>query len=133
MAFPIRTVNPLDINPSTGVGVSLNYATEGVFDTTYTTFQATKNNLLNFLLTGQGQRYLNPTFGFGLQSYLFEQLNNETSAALEDDIQSAIGELFPTVTVEELTINLLQNTNQLDITLTFSIGSESDTVNITLG
>lgn len=133
MAFPIRTVNPLDVNPSTGVEVSLNYATEGVFDTTYTTFQATKNNLLNFLLTGQGQRYLNPTFGFGLQSYLFEQLNNETSAALEDDIQSAIGELFPTVTVEELTINLLQDTNQLDITLTFSIGSESDTVNITLG
>ena len=133
MAFRINTVNPLDINPSTGVGVSLNYASAGVFETTYTTAQATKNNLLNFLLTGQGVRYLNTTFGFGLQSYIFEQLNESTVNALEQDIQTAITQLFPTVTVNNLTINLLQDSNQLDIKLTFTIAGQEDTLNITLG
>lgn len=133
MAFPIRTVNPLDINPSTGVGVSLNYGVEGVFETTYTTFEATKNNLLNFLLTGTGERYLNPTFGFGLQSYLFEQLDDVTNATIQEDIQVAVSTYFPTVTIDEVNINLLPDTNQLDIKLTFSIGQQSDTVEITLG
>jgi len=133
MAFRINTINPLDIDPSTGVGVSLRYASEGVFETTYTTAQATKNNLINFILTGQGTRYLNPTFGFGIQSYLFEQLNNETVEGLEEDIQTAIAELFPTVTVDNLTVNLLQDTNQLDVKLTFSIAGEQDNIDITLG
>jgi len=133
MAFPIRTINPLDINPSTGVGVSLNYQTPGVFKTTYTTFEATKNNLLNFLLTGGGERYLNPTFGFGLQSYLFEQLDNITDATIQEDIQAAVAEYFPTVTVDEITVNLLPDTNQLDLKLKFSVGELSDTIQITLG
>lgn len=133
MAFRINSINPLDINPSTGVGVSLNYATGGVFQTTYTTAEATKNNLINFLLTGQGVRYLNPTFGFGLQSYIFEQLNDTTVEGLEEDIQTAIAELFPTVTIDTLVINLLQDSNQLDITLTFTIAGQEDTINITLG
>jgi phage baseplate assembly protein W len=133
MAFRINTINPLDINPSTGVGVSLNYATGGVFETTYTTAQATKNNLINYLLTGRGVRYLNPTFGFGLQEYLFEQLNENTVNALEQDIQSAITQFFPTVTITNLTVDLLQDTNQLDIKLSFTIAGQEDTINITLG
>lgn len=133
MALRINSVNPLDINPSTGVGVSLNYATAGVFDTTFTTAQATKNNLINFLLTGQGTRYLNPSFGFGLQTYLFEQLTENTAEGLEEDIQTAIAELFPTVTVDNLTVDLLQDSNQLDIKLTFTIAGQQDNINITLG
>jgi phage baseplate assembly protein W len=133
MAFQINTINPLDIDPSRGVGVSLRYTPAGVFETTYTTVQATKNNLINFLLTGQGTRYLNPTFGFGIQSYLFEQLNNSIIEGLEQDIQIAVAELFPTVIINNLTVNLLQDTNQLDIKLTFTIAGEQDIINITLG
>lgn len=133
MAYEIKKINPLDIDPNTGVGVGLNFQSPGVFTTTYTTAQATKNNLLNYLLTGQGERFLNPTFGFGLQSYIFEQLNNNTAASIEQDIQTSIQELFPTVTVENLTVTQYPDSNQITIKLSFSIAGASDDIEITVG
>lgn len=115
MAFEVKKINPLDLNPNTGVGVELNYASPGVFNTTYTTAQAVKNNLINYLLTGQGERYLNPSFGLGLQSFIFEQLNSNTEVAIEQIIQTQIQELFPAVTVDTLTITQEQDTGQLNI------------------
>lgn len=133
MAFEVRKINPLDIDPNTGVGIGLNFTTGGVFDTTYTTREATKNNLINYLLTGEGERVLNPTFGLGIQSYIFEQLNEKTEAAIEQDIQTAIQEFFPNVVVEGLIILTDPDTNQLGITLTYSIFQQEDTIEITLG
>ena len=133
MASEVNKINPLDLNPYTGVGVELNYASPGVFNTTYTTAQAVKNNLINYLLTGQGERYLNPSFGLGLQSFIFEQLNSNTEVAIEQIIQTQIQELFPAVTVDTLTITQEQDTGQLNINLTFTIGQEADSINITIG
>lgn len=133
MAFEVKKINPLDLNPNIGVGVELNYTSPGVFTTTYTTAQAVKNNLINYLLTGQGERYLNPTFGLGLQSFIFEQLNSNTEVAIEQVIQTQIQELFPAVTVDTLTITQEQETGQLNINLTFTIGQEADSINITIG
>ena len=70
---------------------------------------------------GTGQRYLNPTFGAGLQVYIFEQLNSNSEAALEQDIQSIISEYFPSVIVESLTITGNPDTNQITVALKYSI------------
>lgn len=133
MAFEVKKINPLDLNPNTGVGVGLNYTAPGVFTTTYTTAEAVKNNLINYLLTGQGERYLNPTFGLGLQGFIFEQLNNNTETSIEQLLQTQIRELFPTIQIENLKIVQIQDTNQINISLTFTIGQEVDTVDITIG
>ena len=133
MAYEIRKINPLDIDPNTGVGVGLNFQSPGVFTTTYTTTQATKNNLVNYLLTGQGERFLNPTFGFSLQSYIFEQLNNNTADSIEQDIQTSIQELFPTVRINSLTVTQNPDTYQVSIKLNYSIAEETDTIDITVG
>ena len=133
MAYQIGKINPLDIDPNTGVGVDLNFQSPGVFKTTYTTAQATKNNLINYLLTERGERYMNPTFGLGLQKYVFEQLNSTTEAAIEEDIQTQIQELFPTVVIDSLTLTQDPDTNQIGINLTFSVVGESDTIDITIG
>lgn len=133
MAFEIGKINPLDLNPNTGIGVSLNFQAPGVFSTTYTTTQAVKNNLINYLLTEQGERYMNPTFGLGLQKYIFEQLNDKTVTSIEEDIQTQIQELFPTVIITSLTVSQDPDTNQIGISLEFSVAGESDTINITIG
>lgn len=133
MAYQIGKINSLDIDPNIGVGVSLNYQSPGVFNTTYTTTQATKNNLINYLLTEQGERYMNPTFGLGLQKYVFQQLNDTTVAAIEEDIQTQIQELFPTVVINTLEIKQNPDTNQIGIELTFTVGRETDTIDIIIG
>ncbi len=53
MAFGAKKIAPIDLKPSVGVGVGLPFNAPGVFRTTYTTKEATKNNLINFFLTNQ--------------------------------------------------------------------------------
>ena len=121
MAFDAKKIFPIDKKPSVAVGVRIPFAAPAVFTSTYTTQQAIKTNLINFFLTGTGQRYLNPTFGAGLQVYIFEQLNSNTEVALEQDIQSIISEYFPSVIIENLTITGNPDTNQITVALKYSI------------
>lgn len=136
MTLQTRKINPLDINPNIGVGVGLDFQNQGVFTTTYTTQQATKNNIINFLLTGQGERYLNPSFGLGLQQSIFEQLTDTTGVNIEQYIQTSIKNLFPTVTIQNLTVTQTPDTNQLNIQMSYSTGPTStgttDTLEITI-
>jgi phage baseplate assembly protein W len=130
MAFGAKKIFPIDRKPMVAVGVSLPFTAPGVFASTYTTREAIKNNLINFFLTGTGQRYLNPLFGAGLQTYIFEQLNSNTEVALEEDIQSIISEYFPSVIVENLTVTGNPDTNQITVTLKYSIRDTGVTDNL---
>ena len=50
MAQIQQQIDPLDLNPSTGVGVALPFNGPGVFNTNYTTQNQTKSNLINLVL-----------------------------------------------------------------------------------
>ena len=75
-------------------------------------------------------RYLNPTFGAGLQTYIFEQLNSNTEVALEQDIQSIISEFFPSVIIGDLEITSQPDTLQIIVKLTYSIKDTGITDNL---
>ena len=72
MAFGAQKIFPIDTKPGTAIGVSLNFSNPGVFESTYLTKDAIKNNLINFFLTNQPERYLNPLFGGNLRNFIFE-------------------------------------------------------------
>jgi len=57
-------------------------------------------------------------------------LNNNTDAALEEDIQSIISEYFPSVIVENLTVVGNPDTNQITVTLKYSIKDTGVTDNL---
>ncbi len=134
MAFGAKKIFPIDTKPRVAVGVGVPYTAPGVFSSTYTTREATKTNLINYILTGTGERYMNPAFGAGIQGYIFEQLNNNTGAALEQDIQTLISSYFPSVTIDSLTINVQPDTYQVFMNLTYSIRDigVTDSLEITL-
>lgn len=121
MAFDAKKIFPIDRKPSVAVGVGLPFTAPGVFPSTYTTKDAIKNNLINFFLTGTGERYLNPLFGAGLQTYIFEQLTTNTEAALEQDIQTIVAEYFPTVTITDLQINGTPDKQQIYVQMSYTI------------
>jgi len=121
MAFGAKKIFPIDRKPSVAVGVSIPFTAPGVFSSTYTTREAIKNNLINFLLTGTGERYLNPNFGAGLQAYIFEQLTTNTEAALDEDIQTLVRKYFPTVTITNLQITGTPDKQQIFIQMSYTI------------
>ena len=121
MAYIVRNVDVLDLNPSTGVGISLPFDGQTGINTTYTTTDAIKSNLINFLLTGKRERIMNPGFGSGLRGIIFEQVTEDTSAKIEDLIKGGIAQFFPQVIIESLDIELSPNSGTINIYLKYTI------------
>ena len=65
MAINPTNINVGNLNPNTGLGVSLNFQNPGIFNTTYSTQESIKANLINYMLTNPGEIPGNPIFGGG--------------------------------------------------------------------
>jgi len=121
MAFGAKSIFPLDTKPSVGVGVALPFNAPAVFKTTYTTQESIKYNLINFFLTNQPERYLNPTFGGNLRTFVFQQITEGNLEGLQTNIENSLSLYFPNVVVEEFTIVPNEDENEVKINLTYSI------------
>jgi len=132
MAFGAKRIFPIDTRSSVGVGVAIPFNAPAVFRTTYTTQNAIKNNLINFFLTEPGERYLDPTFGGGLRSFIFEQITNNTTELLKEDIQAKIDTYFPNVIVSSLDVFQNTDTNSLVVSINYTIAdtATSDEIEI---
>lgn len=104
MAFNPQQINPNDLNPNIGLGISIPFSNPGIFASTYNTNEAVKNNLINFFLTNPGELPLNPTFGAGLRNYLFEQANDNTFSNIESFVNQKIKLYFPMIKVKKLDV-----------------------------
>ena len=69
-------INPLDLpqHDKVAVGVTFPFDGPAVFNSSFTTKEQVKSNLINLLLTTPGERLMNPTFGVGIRNLLFEQV-----------------------------------------------------------
>ena len=104
MAFEVKKINPLDLQPRKAVGVTLPFSGRAVFNQTYQTKDAVKTNLINFFLTGRGERFMNPTFGNTLQTLLFEQLTQDKVAEIDATVRRDLSIYFPKVVVKDLKV-----------------------------
>ena len=132
MAFGAKQISPIDFNKSAAVGVDLPFSAPGVFKSNYTTAAATKNNLINFFLTNQGERPLNPTFGAGLRAFIFEQIVDDNLDFLKENIQDSINSFFPDIIVNDLSINKLSDSNLINVSLSYSVVNRGINDNINL-
>jgi phage baseplate assembly protein W len=133
MAYNAQQISPIDFRPSVGVGVSLPFNGNSCFNTTFTTQEAVKSNLVNWFLTNQGERPLNPNFGGNLRQFLFQQISEDTLEFLEEDIQSQLSTVFPSVIVDSLEVTTNPDYNSITVVLKYSVESTniSDELNIT--
>ena len=133
MAFGAKKIFPIDTKPSVAVGVSLPFNGKSVFNSTYTTQDAIKSNLINYFLTNENERYLNPNFGGNLQPFIFEQLTTATNEELLDSIKFQIGRYFPSVSILDLKVNNSTSdidVNQIVVSITYEIVNTGITDNI---
>ena len=121
MAFEVKKIDPLDLQLRKGVGVSLPFTAPGVFEITYETKDAIKTNMINFFLTGTGERFLNPTFGSGLRNLLFDQLTQEKIDQIKDVIQDGLNIYFPRVITTDMQLNAQPDSNSVFFTMSYRI------------
>lgn len=123
MAFDVKQINPLDLQPSVGVGIGLPFSSDTVFNTTYTTQDAIKANLINYLLTGKSERFFNPELGAGLRAVLFDQMTQDIEDQVQYIIRTGLSTWFPNVIVNQLLTQTSPDTNTFTLLLNYSIAN----------
>ena len=121
MSFGAKKIFPIDTRPGTAVGIAIPFNAPNVFFQTYTTQDAIRNNLLNFFLTNQTERYLNNQFGANLRAFIFEQISSDNISDLKENIQSLISQYFTNIKIDKLDILENPDNNEITIQLYYSI------------
>tara|TARA_R110000868_G_scaffold208265_1_gene457702 strand:- start:1761 stop:2168 length:408 start_codon:yes stop_codon:yes gene_type:complete len=134
MAFGAKKIFPIDTKPGTAVGVAIPFNAPAVFFSTYTTKDAIRNNILNFLLTNKQERYLNNNFGANIRALLFEQITSNNLDNLKDIIQDTISQYFTNVNITNIDTTGDPDVNSVKINISFNIINTSivDQIEITL-
>lgn len=127
MAYNVKKISPLDLKPSTAIGVKIPFSAKSAFTSVYTTKDQTKYNLINFLLTDNRERIFYPNFGANLRAQLFEQIQSNNLSDLEDSIRAKIEAGFPNVNVVKL--QLSGDPDNSSITLDFSYNLKNSNEN----
>jgi len=121
MAFDAKRINPIDRQPRKAVGVSLPFSGKAVFNSTFETKEAIKSNIINYLLTGKGERYMNPTFGSGIRDELFTNVNRENTSSLEVKVASELRNYFPNLAIVQLSITPSPDSNMISLSINFKV------------
>ena len=134
MAYGLKQISPLDLKPSTGIGVSIPFNAENVFQSVYTTKDQLKYNIINYLLTDPRERVFNPTFGAGLRARLFEQIDQVTFDDIKQSIRTQMENQFPQVELTTLDIVPSPDYNSINIKFSYRIlrSNENDSVILTI-
>jgi hypothetical protein len=114
-------VNPLDLQKNIAIGVSLPFNGPGVFNSTYTTKDQIKSNLVNLLLTSIGERVMNPNFGTELKRFLFEGITDSNSELLKNSVLNSIVIYIPDITVTNIVVQPNTDYNSIDLNIDYVV------------
>jgi len=126
MPLPQTTrIDPLDLQGNIAIGVSLPFnGPSGPFNSTYSTKDQIKSNLINLLLTNKGERIMNPEFGCNLKSVLFEGIIEENFEIIRELINKNVSIFVPQVAISDIIIEDTpdyNNNNTISITIQYLI------------
>jgi hypothetical protein len=105
---------PLEIDPLDGYGLIKNY--RGMIN----------QNLKMVLLTIPGERVMDPDFGVGLKTYLFEPQITQTHANLSANIRRQVAKYLPFIKITNIKFQTSEDSeiippNYLSVVLSFRV------------
>jgi len=81
-----------------------------------------RQNLKMLILTVPGERIMDPEFGVGLKTYLFQNFHEGTLAEIDAKIREQAAKYLPVVSIIGLSFDQSEmDTNQLGIAIKFAI------------
>ena len=119
-------INPIDLpqNDKVAVGVTFPFDGPAVFNSSYTTKEQVKSNLINLMLTSPGERLMNPNFGIGIRDLIFENVIDQES--LRNRIIDSALEYIPEVEILNVNVQRVSETtspevHQLRLTIGYAL------------
>ena len=129
-------INDKDTRVSVGIDFPLGLVPggDGYFATTKTTIESVKTNIKLLLQTNQGDRLFQPTLGMNLKQLMFEQITEETTIQIENNIVDVFARWLPFVQLQNINIDRRDDVNQININIEFNISrapNSLDSVQVT--
>ena len=126
----IKRINPLDINTNVKIGTAFPLNTDSLFKGTDSVKEQAKSNLMNLILTRQGERLYLPNFGVGIRNLLFEQ--NVKAEILKERISNQVDIYIPEIEVMDIKIDKSPDSHTLYIAIDYrmSINNDEDSIQI---
>ena len=110
-------INPLDLDNNVAIGVVFPFNGNAIFNSSFTTKDQIKSNLINVLLTEPGERVMEPNFGIGLKNLLFEQSIDLES--LKETIQEQINMYIPHISLLDIGMGESEDKHTIFISLVY--------------
>jgi phage baseplate assembly protein W len=117
-----------------GITLPIKKGNTGYFEQAFTSFEQAKANLKNLLLTAKGERVMQPEFGTGLQSLLFEPMDDTFEDRLQDVITQTVSYWLPYINIEEIDVEMtdaMKDNHTARMTIQFTVGNTIETQEIT--
>lgn len=128
-----KNINPLDLRPRVAVGINIPFSEPSAITPNYTTQEAVKNNIINFILTNQNERLYRSNFGGDLRSKIFSIQSEDDFEAIGDQIKSSIEQEIPTVRVTDISFKPDQSENGINFFIDYIlVTGTTDSISITL-
>jgi len=97
---------------------------DGPFQLTKTIQEAVKQNFKNLILTNKGERLMDPEFGVGISSFLFENFTLATQHNIRSESVQQIIKYMPFIEIQDFIVaESKTNPNQFYIYIKYSISS----------
>jgi phage baseplate assembly protein W len=130
----VTRIDPRDLDKNIAIGVSLPFNAGGVFNSTYSTKDQIKSNIINLFLTKKGERIENPEFGTNINKLLFENINNDILSNLKQELYDSVNKFIPNITILNINITSEPDTNTIYIETQYklNISGQQDSIIIQL-
>ena len=117
-----------------GITLPVQRGNTGMFAQAFSSFEQAKSILKNLLLTRKGERILQPNFGTGLHSLLFEQADDNLAENIEKVITSSVSFWLPYINIDEIDVKMtdeMKDQNRAEVSVKFTVGNQIDVQEIT--
>ena len=82
---------------------------------------AIARSLRNIVLTQPGEKFFNPDFGSRVSESLFENVDDVSELAIQDEIQNSIINFEPRVKLLSVRVKANPDLNEMDVTIQYEI------------
>ena len=125
----IYRLNPQDFGQPKGIGISVLYSNNiSVFNSTVTTKDQIKSNLINYVLTNKGERLYDPNFGGDVRRALFQANDDKTFDDIATRLEEEILQYIPNIILQSIIIKRDPDNNLVNIIINYQLNQNNQQV-----
>jgi len=130
----------IDQDEEVSIGISLPLSLSDV-NSTKTTIEAVKQNLLNLCNTEAGERVMQPNLGTRLKRFIFEQYSEDMVVQVQDVLMEGLTYWLPFIRINNIDVKMSEEArgdfrNTLEVSIDFSLIKDlttTESIQITIG